>query len=532
MITINEILKDHVSLDIECIDRMYLNGYIPSLQTSGQLVHFLHQRGFKIPSPTLLNQATKKYNAAVKTFATQNNIPLIQFESGVRKDDIAQSYRAKFELSEGVVFIGTAQEKAYSFKASQRQGRDNKVGFDYSRQSVRVKHYYFYLQDEDFGPGFIKICTYVPYAVKLCLNGHEWVKQQARKQGLDVEPLDNGVRACEDPAKLQAICDQLDPLQIEAFFQKWQQHLPWPLTETDQQAGYQHRLSIWQVEVSRTQIFDDPVRGREFFEQVIRENHDLGRPDRVQLIFERKVTKATPGRFRTRIIQDGVHPSIHIDYKRCHLKQYFKEGQGLRSEVTFNNPKDFYINKDISNLPFLQQLGRQINHRLLEVQHLSQNCILSGQSVKRIVQPFVTDDGKRVSGFPLGQPRVMALFAALVLFLHLPHGFTNASLRPYVADLMAVSAETYAASQMSYDLRRLRLRGFIYRYPNSYRYQLTTYGWKVALLLTKFNKRIFQPVFTSLDPTNPVPHPLAQTLDQLDLNLDDLFTQARLAPSG
>jgi len=530
MITINEILKDHVTLDIECIDRMYLNGYIPNLQTSGQLVYFLRQRGYQIPSPTLLNQATKKYNAAVKAFASQNNIPLIQFESGVRKDDIAQSYRAKFEASEGVVFIGTAQEKAYSFKASQRKGRGNQVGFDYSRQSVRVKHYYFYLQDEDFGPGFIKICTYVPYAVKLCLNGHEWAKQQARKQGLDFEPLDNGFSACDDRVRLQTICDQLGPPQIETFFQKWQQRLPWPLTESDQQAGYQHRLSVWQLEVSRTQIFDDPVRGRQFFEEIIRENPDLGRPDRVQLIFERKVTKATPGRFRTRVIQDGVHPSIHIDYKRCHLKQYFKEGQGLRSEVTFNNPKDFYINKDISNLPFLQQLGRQINYRLLEVERLNQNCTLSGQSIQRVIQPSVTADGKRASGLRLGQPRVMALLAALTLFLHIPNGFSNASLRQHVADLMA--DQTYATGQMTYDLRRLRLKGLIYRIPHSYRYQLTTYGLKVALLFSKLNQRIFQPAFTSLNPTNPVPQPLAKALEQVDLNLDDLFTQARLAPSG
>ena len=530
MITINEILKDHVTLDIECLDRMYLNGYIPRLQTGGQLVHFLRQRGFKIPSPTLLNQATKQYNAAVKAFASQNDIPLIQFKSGVRKDDLAQSYRATFAGTDGVVFIGTAQEKANSFKANQRKGPGNKVGFDYARQVVYVKHYYFYLQDEDFGPGFIKVCTYVPYAVKLCLNGHEWVKQQARQQGLAFEPLDNGFRACDDPAKLQHICNQLGPPQIEAFFQKWQQRLPWPLTETDRQAGYQHRLSMWQVEVSRTQIFTDPVRGREFFEAVIRENHDLGRPDRVQLIFERKVTNATPGWFRTRVIQDGVQPSIHIDYKRCHLKQYFKEGQGLRSEVTFNNPKDFYINKDISNLPFLQQLGRHINQRLLEVERLSQNCTLSGQSLARVIQPSVTAEGQRASGLRLGQPRVMALLAALTLFLHLPQGFSNASLRQHVADLLA--EETYTTRQMSYDLRRLRLKGFIYRIPHSYRYQLTTYGLKVALLVSKLNQRIFQPAFAALDPTHPVPHPLAQALAQVEVNLEDLFTQASLAPTG
>jgi hypothetical protein len=521
-----------VSLDIECIDRMYLNGYIPSLQTSGQLVHFLHQRGFKIPSPTLLNQATKKYNAAVKTFATQNNIPLIQFESGVRKDDIAQSYRAKFELSEGVVFIGTAQEKAYSFKASQRQGRDNKVGFDYSRQSVRVKHYYFYLQDEDFGPAFIKVCTYAPYAVKICLNGHEWAKRQLRKRGIAFEALDNGFLSCEDPQVLQDVCDQLGPEQIQAFFDKWQITLPWRLTSKDQEAGYQYRLSIWQVEFSRTQVFDDPARGRQWFEAIIRDNLDVGRPDRIQLVFEKRVTKRTPGLFRTQVIEDGVSPSLHAYYKKTHVKQYFKENRALRTETTINNTRDFGIGKDISNLPFLQQLGRQINRRLLDAQHISYDCVLSAQSLDRIVQPTVTDDGQHAPALRLGEPRVMALLSALTSFVHIPLGFTNKTLREQVADLLDSDRKPYGAAQMSYDLRRLRLKGIIWRIPNSYRYQLTTYGRKVAVFFAKLGTRIFRQFLAALDPTQPVPLPLAAALEQVEQAVAQLVNHANLSPSA
>jgi hypothetical protein len=110
-------------------------------------------------------------------------------------------------------------------------------------------------------------------------------------------------------------------------FRKWLKRIPLPLRPEDRKAGYDWDLSIWQMEVSLTQIFDRPLRGREFFEEIIRDNLDLGRPDRVQLIFDRVVTKKTPGEFRTRVIQDGVHPSLHIDYKNFDLKQYFKEGR-------------------------------------------------------------------------------------------------------------------------------------------------------------------------------------------------------------
>lgn len=530
MTDINEILKSHVTLDVECIDRIYLNGYIPNLQVPGQLVKFMQHRGYDIPSPSMLGKWTDAYKEAVASFAKEQGIEVIRFERGVRKDDIAAEYRERQGAKEGVSFIGIAQERAYAYKAHKRvQGK--LVGFDYSRQSVFVNHYYFYIQDEDFGPVFIKVCTYAPYAVKICLNGHEWAKRQLLKRGMGFEALDNGFLSCQDPAALQEICDQLGPEQIQAFFDKWQARLPWRLTAEDRQAGYHYRLSIWQVEFSRTQVFDDPVQGRQWFEAIIRDNLDVGRPDRIQLVFERRVTQKTPGYFRTKVVHEGVNPSLHAYYKKTHLKQYFKEGRALRTETTINNSRDFGVGKDISNLPFLQQLGRQINRRLLDAQHISYDCVLSAQSLDRIVQPTVSDDGQRAPALRLGQPRVMAVLNALTSFAHIPHGFTNQSLRQQVADLLDPDQATYGAAQMSYDLRRLRLKGIIWRVPNSYRYQLTTYGRKVALLFSKLDARIFRRALAALDTSLPIPLPLATALEQVEQAIEELVNHAHLEPA-
>jgi hypothetical protein len=530
-VDINEILKDHVTLDVECIDRIYLNGYIPNLQMPGQLVKFLHHRGYDIPSPAILAKMTTAYKAAVEAFAQEHGIPLIHFEPGVRKEDIAAEYRERHGEQEGVVFIGIAQEKAYAFKAQKRVvGRQ--VFFDYSRQSVFVNHYYFYLQDRDFGPAFIKVCTYAPYGVKMCLNGNEWAKRQLQQRGIAFEPLDNGFLSCDDPDTLQEICDQLGPEQFQAFFTKWQARLPWRLTPEDQRAGYQYRLSIWQVEFSRTQVFDDPARGRQWFEAVIRDNLDVGRPDRIQLVFERRVTKNTPGLFRTQVIVDGVNPSLHAYYKKTHVKQYFKENRALRTETTINNTRDFYVNKDISNLPFLQQLGRQINRRLLDAQRISYNCVLSAQSLERIVQPTVTEDGQRAPALRLGQPRVMALLSALTSFVHIPHGFTNKTLRKQIADLLGSDGTPYETSQMSYDLRRLRKKGMIWRIPDSYRYRLTTYGLKVALFFTKLDARIFRQFLAAMDDSQPIPLRLTAAFEQVEQAVAELVDHAHLAPSA
>lgn len=530
-ININEILKEHVTLDVECIDRIYMNAYIPNLQVPGQLVNFLRHRGYGIPSPAVLGKMTDEYKAAVEAFAEKNDIPLFHFEHGVRKDDVAAEYREQQGEKEGILFIGIAQERAYAYKARKRT-EGNLVFFDYSRQSVFVNHYYFYLQDEDFGPAFIKVCTYAPYAVKICINGHEWAKRQMHKRGIAFEALDNGFLSCEDPQALQETCDQLGPEQIQAFFDKWQDKLPWRLTPEDRRAGYQYRLSIYQAEFSRTQVFDDPARGRQWFEAIIRDNLDVGRPDRIQLVFEKRITRRTPGLFRTQVIEDGVNPSLHAYYKKTHVKQYFKENRALRTETTINNTRDFDIGKDISNLPFLQQLGRQINRRLLDAQRISYDCVLSAQSLNRIVQPTVTDDGQRAPALRLGEPRVMALLSALASFAHILNGFTNKTLREQVADLLGPDHTSYNTAQMSYDLRRLRLKGIIWRIPNSYRYQLTTYGRKVAVFFTKLDTRIFRQFLAALDPSQPIPLLLAVALEQVEQAVDQLVNHANLSPSA
>jgi hypothetical protein len=524
MATIPELLDGHVTLEIECLDRLYLNGYVGKLATGPGLMMFMRgQLAKPVPSPVVLGQVSEKFREAVKTQADREQVPIYRFRHKERKDDIANDFRRKRQVRDGLVFIGVAQEKAQAFNGKKVNGQ-----FQFDRdKTVYVNHYYFYIDDEDFGPLFIKVCSYAPWSTKLCLNGHEWAKRQLEKKKIAYEALDNGFLSCAEPNKLQQICDSLGPEDIDRVFRKWLKRIPLPLRPEDREAGYDWDLSIWQMEVSLTQIFDRPLRGREFFEEVIRDNLDLGRPDRVQLIFDRVVTKKTPGEFRTRVVQDGVHPSLHINYKNFDLKQYFKEGRGCRTEGTFRNPKDFDVNKGVANLPYLQKIGRQINRRLLEVERVSHNSGLSGDSIQRVVQPAVTEDGKKAPGLKFGQPRVMALLLALTMFQHLINGFHNLDLRQQVADLLGLTLAEYTPHQMTYDLRRLRLKGLIYRPPKTNRYFVTPYGWKVARLFSRLDARVFRPamaMFTSNDAV--LPFPLRQALDRVDTQLDLLIYDA------
>ena len=530
MASIPELLDGHVTLEVECLDRLYLNGYSGRLATAGGLVTFMRDQLSKpIPSPAVLGQVTEKFRAAVKALAERQQMPVYAFEHKEKKDDTANRFRRERGPRDGIVFIGVAQEKAKAFNGKKVNGR-----FQFERdKTVYVNHYYFYIDDQDFGPLFIKVCSYAPWGIKLCLNGHEGAKRQLEQKQIAYEELDNGFLWCADPGQLQEICDSRGPEEIDGVFRKWLSRIPLPLRTEDREAGYDWEWSMWQVEVSLTQIFDRPWRGRAFFEEIMRDNLDLGRPDRVQRVFERVVTKKTPGRFRPRVIQDGVPPSLPIEYKNFDLKQYFKEGRGCRTEGTFRNPNDFGINKGLANLSYLPKMGRPIKRRLLEVERVSHNSGLRGDSIQPVVQPTVTEDGNKAPSLKFGQPRVMALLLALTLFQHLIDGCHNRDLRGLVADLLGVTTEPYTASQMTYDLRRLRLKGLIFRPPKTNRSFVTPYGGKVARLFSRLEARVFRPAMAMFTANNAVlPFPLRQALDRVDAQLDLLIYDAFPLPKA
>ena len=245
---------------------------------------------------------------------------------------MAAAYRKKFTAEEGVLFIGKAQEKTSVFRTGRRRNEQTGATFPWLiRSTAMVNHFYVYCLDRDFGPFFLKFCTYFPYNAKLCLNGHEYVKQPLTHRGIGYEALDNGILSCDDPKRVQALCDGLSENKMDELLRKWLRKLPHPFTAKDRQAGYLYQISILQAEFSLTQLLDRPVTGRVFFEEVIRENLDIGRPNQVQLIFDRRVSRRSPGKFRTRVITDGVVPSLHVDYKNSPIKPYHTTRKDARS---------------------------------------------------------------------------------------------------------------------------------------------------------------------------------------------------------
>jgi hypothetical protein len=524
-----EVLREHVTLEIEGIDRMYLNAYVPKLQHElGVVSFFRFHQGYTFASSALMEPITRRFITAIERLCRDRAIPLITFQKGQRKDDVAARYRAGFQEPEGVVFVGKAQEKATVFRTERRYHPE--TGRPYAwivRTTALVNQYYFYCVDRDFGPFFLKFCSYFPYTAKLCINGHEYLKQQLTQAGIAFEALDNGLRSCADPTRAQQICDELGPEQIDALFRKWLALLPHPFSPEDRQAGYRYDLSILQAEFSLTQVLDRPVQGRIFFEGAIRENLDIGRPDRVQLVFGRRIIKRTPGRFRTRVITEGVTPSLHVDYKHTRIKQYHKEGQALRTETTINETKDFAIGKRLKNLPVLREVGFSANRRLLDVQRTSHDCTMDEDHFRHLNQP-VQVGTQRASALRFADAWVQALMSVLVLFCFLPRGFTSREFRAHLAPLLGLDPSAMTPGRTSYHLRRLRLRGLIARDPHSHRYRVTSEGLRTALFCTRSYNRFLRPGFTALRP-EALDRRFRSCLDKLEATIDHDIAAAQLA---
>ncbi len=431
------LLRDHVTLTCRSVDRIFLQAYLPKLQSVGLVCRFLRwQRRFFIPSSAAFGKIGDGYVAAVHRFAKRNGIPVVHFQKGENKEAVARPLidDAAREGGDGrVVLIGIAQEKASVWRSWVAKGQQKlrHPHMEWGRQMAFVNHFYFYLWDPDWGGAFWKTNACAPRPIWIWLNGHEWAKRQLDKAGISYEALDNGFRSCEDPRALQRICDRVGPGAVKSFFWRWVHRLPSPFTRSDLRAGYTYELAFRQFELSDTRVFDRPPAGRAFFEGVIRDHLDVGRPQSVALIFDRRITRKTPGTFRTKVITKGVDPEVCCYYRSVRLKQYCKEHRALRTETVIGDTRDFGIGRRVNaeNWHALRAVGELANQRLCDAQAADAQPAPDVVTFNQVPRPSDLD-GLHAPGLRFGDPRVMAAMAAVVGFPHLVAGFNNRPHRP------------------------------------------------------------------------------------------------------
>jgi len=539
--TVASLLAEHVSFRCTSVDRIGIRGYIPGLMYEGGMVKFLVERGNNIPSPAALNRNHDRLIRQLDALVSAAGVPVMRFQAGQSKEDLARPYQDAAAGSGrfGLVLVGKAQERTSSWRGfvddSHAAHRPNHPHIAWRRQSAMPDHWYFYFADDQWGPTSLRLCSYAPYPLWVNANGHEWAKRQLAQAGVGFQALDNGLRAVEDPVQAHRICARLGAGHVRDLLRRMMTVMPDPLTLADRRAGFDWAFSVAQLEISDTAVFDQPRRARAWFETAIGCHLDLGRPEQVSLVVDRKVINRgrskTPGRFATQVITRDVAPQLQIHYKSSKAKAYLKEGRALRVETTVNNAKDFDVHKTLNtdNWRALRRLGAATNARFLAALGEGQPGLPDPATLESVVLPSI-HDGQRAPALRFGDPRTMSLLASIASFAHVIGGLTNKGLRAHMAHLWHPG---YSPAQATYDLRRLRLKGFIERVEHTNTYRVTQHGLRIAAFFTQLASRVVIPTLTDLaalaQPRPPAPRPLITAWKTYDRELHKLLRTTRLA---
>jgi hypothetical protein len=357
-----------------------------------------------------------------------------------------------------------------------------------------------------------------------------------RESGIQFKQCSNAFLKCADPDRLQELADSLTPRHLVTCGQKWLAHLtPFFSAREREQAGCQHRLFFSQVEFCDNLIFRRRAALDMLGERLLDANRTIGRPDKITVIFGRKITKHYRGKLQTEIEDMNLpNPVIRSHYANGFIKQYVRDHLILRTEPASNNVNDYGVNKAVENLPALRKAMSAINDNYLNVQQDILETLVDRGQLRKLAEPTITAAGKRIPGLKLDHPRQLALMHALVRFAHIAAGntFTTAEIHPAVVEALGCAPEHYTLASLRYDLSKIRAKGLIAKLPNSRRYQLLPQGYSICLVFLKLFERIYAPLTAGLlSPIKADARLQTQRRSQLDRLyqrvVDDLDTLVR-----
>jgi hypothetical protein len=479
-----------------CFDRILFNLIVPAWQCAAVLVGLLTKRR-AVPAITraYLRKVSDDYQKFVEAFAGRR-IPLVVPPQDVRRDEWVEPFYRRLRGRPGVAAILKSREAArIAVSYETRTG-----GHHIELYRRFVNQFYFYILDQEFGRLFFRICPYLPFNGRMLVNGHEWLACQMRKQGIRFRQHGNAFTACSDPQRLQELADAFSTRDVIGCAQRWLPHIAPPLmTTADGHGARDYRLFFSQTEYCTNIVFDrraplDRMAGR-----LLDLNRNIGRPDKLTVIFGRRIDRRARGGFKTQITDHHLgNPVIRSHYKDQSVKQYVRDHLLLRTETTCYNPPELGVPKALENLPKLRHTLHGINGRYLDVQQDVMETFLDRGQMRQLAQPTVSAGGRRTPGIRPDDPRLLALMHSLTRFANIAgnDSFRTRDLLPAVREFLG--RPDYTLDQLRYDLAKLRAKGLVVRIEKSHRYRTTPEGFRICVLFLKLAERVYQPLVAGL----------------------------------
>jgi hypothetical protein len=474
-----------------------INAAIQTFQEPVRAVYFFREfRQTEPVSRQVLRDIAEQYQNWVTNRSLHWNVPILDDPDG-RREDFMEAYFTDVRPDQVVGIIKAREPARILVSIGKKNGPCH---LEFKRRWVN--QFNFYLNDSNFGRMFVRVCPYFPFAARIYINQHHWLANRMREENIRFRQCANAFVRCSNPGRLQQLADSLLPYDLITCGQKWLTCLvPFFTAKERSSAPCQHRLFLSQVEYSDNMVFRRRAALDALSDRLLDANRTIGQPDKISLIFGRRVTKRFGDTLQT-TIQD-MHlgnPVIRTDYKKDSVKQYVRDHLLLRTEATSYHLPDLGVGKSVENLPRARKTLGQITERYLDVQQDILETFVDRGQLRRLSKPTITSSGKRIPGLKLDNPRQLAVMQALVRFCHLATGdsFTTQQIHLPVAEALGCSADEYKLSSLRYDLSKLRGKGLVQKVPKTRRYKLLPNGYCLCVVFLKLFEKIYAPLTAGL----------------------------------
>jgi hypothetical protein len=490
--------KDSIRFGYRCFDRILLNGLIQPFQQPERVIGFFNSYRNQYPvSRDVLHEIASQFQNWIVNRSQKWGAPILETPEG-RRDEFVDHYFRRAQPDQ-VVAILKAREPARIMIAIGNK-KENRWHLQIAQRWVI--QYNFYVNDKQWGRMFVRVCPYLPFSARVCLNQHHWLANRMRQEGIDFRQCSNAFVKCGNPERLQQLSDSLTSKDLLTCGQKWLAYFTPFFRESERrQAGCQHRLFFAQVEYCDNLLFSRRTALDQMGERLLDANRTIGQPNKITLIFGRKVTRQYRGKLQT-VIEDInlPNPVIRSHYGNGFIKQYVRDHLMLRTEAATNNVNDYGVKKAVENLPKLRERLASINENYLNIQQDILETFVDRGQLRQLAASTILPNGKRIPGLKLDHPRQLALMHALVRFTNIAAGntFTTSELHVPTAEALGCSQSEYTLSSLRYDLSKLRAKGLVEKIPRSRRYRLLPQGYSICLLFLKLFERIYAPLTAGL----------------------------------
>lgn len=488
--------KDSIRWHYRRFDRILLNGSIQPFQQPERVVGFFNT--YPQPYPVtrqVLRDITEQFQRWVKERAAKRNIPIVEAPKG-RRDEFVDPYFARAKPDQVAVIL-KAREPARIMIAI-----GDKAANRWHLQIADrwVSQYNFSINDRNWGRIFVRICPCLLFSARVCLSQHHWLANRMREHGIEFKQVANAFLKCAAPDRLQELADSLTPRDLVTCGQKWLARLtPFFTASERERAGCQHRLFFSQVEFCDNIIFRRRSALDVLGEPPLDANRAIGQPDKITVIFGRKVTKHHRGKLQTEI--EDMHlpnPVILSHYGNGFIKQYVRDHLVLRTEAASNNVVDYGVNKAVENLSALRN-SATLCRRSTTTTSMSNRTFLRPSSIA------VSYENSRNRQLPqreadsrpeARQPAATCLDARPRRFAHI--AAANTFTPPPRDRGSRVSPRTLHAHLPPLPPLKTPGQRPDHQAPQSRRYQLRPQGYSISLVFLKLFERIYAPLTAGL----------------------------------